>query len=245
MIEIKHRQTGEVLLRVDGATLEQAYLAGADLDGARLVRRNLRQAELQGASLISADLEGARLSHADLRGVALMNANLANADLERASLWGASCLEANLSGANLRGADLRGVDLMGADLFGTDLREAMLPGIGLTFARYDAHTRWPKEFKPRQHFATLVGWFLEEHPPEMGTIDEPQAIEIARRAVEANETWADRATYEATRDEDRWSVHVWRIEGYGPDGEPLQAFGGDRFVEIEPNGRVVRYTFGR
>jgi hypothetical protein len=45
-------------------------------------------------------------------------------------------------------------------------------------------------------------------------VDEPQAIEIGKRAVAANETWAGRATYDARRDGDRWLVHVLRIEGY-------------------------------
>ncbi len=245
MIEIKHRQTGEVILRVDGATLEEAYLAGANLDGADLARRNLCKAELQGASLINADLEGVRLNHADLRGVAMMGANLAHADLERVGLWGAWCSSVNLTGANLRGTDLRGADLQGADLFGTDFRDAKLSSVQLMFARYDSNTRWPKDFNPREHCAFHVGWFLEEQPTDSATIDEAHAVEIARRAVAANETWANRATYEATCNEDGWSVHVCRIEGYGADGEPLITCGGDRFVEIEKNGRVVRFSVGR
>jgi hypothetical protein len=76
-------------------------------------------------------------------------------------------------------------------------------------------------------------------------IDEPQAIEIAKGAVVANETWADRATYDAQRDGDLWLVHVWRIEGYGADGAPMHTFGGDRFVEIDERGNVVRYTVDR
>jgi hypothetical protein len=243
-VEIKHKRTGEVLLRVEGAALEQAYLAGANLDEAGLARQNLTAAELQGARLICADLEGACLREADLRGVVLLYANLADANLENALLWGSCCLGANFSGANLRRADLRGADLTRADLFGGDLRDTRLSGIGLQYSRYDARTRWPDDFNPRQHGAALVGWFLKELPPESGTIDEEQAIEIARRAVAANETWTDGATYEATREDDLWSVHVWRIDGYGPDGEPLWTFGGDRSVEIEPNGRVVRYMFG-
>ncbi len=40
MIEIKHRDTGEVLHRVDADTLEDADLAGADLSGAQLFETN-------------------------------------------------------------------------------------------------------------------------------------------------------------------------------------------------------------
>lgn len=76
-------------------------------------------------------------------------------------------------------------------------------------------------------------------------IDEAEAVEIARRAVAADGTCADRATYDARWDGDCWWVHARQIVGYGADGAPLHVFGGDRFVKIAENSKVVRYRKGR
>ena len=86
MIQIKHRNTGEVLKEINADTL-----SGADL----------RWADLSWANLSRADLTGADLSRADLSG----------ADLRRATLR-----EASLRGADLRGTDLRGAYLTEATL---------------------------------------------------------------------------------------------------------------------------------
>jgi Pentapeptide repeats (8 copies) len=241
-VEIRHKNTGEVLLRVEGDTLEGAYLAGANLDGAGLAGQNLREAELQGASLIRSELAGARLYGADLRGTALMGANLANADLDTASLWGAPCLEADLAGANLRTADLRGADLTGAVLVGTDLSRANLHSARFGTARYDVCTRWPKDFDPRQQRAVRVGWFLDGPPSEAAGIDESQAIATARRAVAVNDAWAGPVSCEVQHEGDRWLVHVRRFDGDEADVSPACAIGVDCVVEIEESGRVVGYS---
>lgn len=55
-MKILNRYTGELILEVEGETLE-----GANLEGANLTRANLISANLEGASLISASLEGASL----------------------------------------------------------------------------------------------------------------------------------------------------------------------------------------
>ena len=80
-MKIKHKITNEVLLTIEGDSLQDANLQGA----------NLRRADLQGANLQGADLQGA-----DLQGANLQGANLQGADLRRADLQGA-----NLQGANL------------------------------------------------------------------------------------------------------------------------------------------------
>jgi len=101
MIEIKHKTTGEILLKVDVETLRGADLSYADLSNA-----NLSGANLHGADLSNADLRNADLSNANLRNADLSNANLSNANLHGADLHGA-----NLSNANLHGADLHGANL--------------------------------------------------------------------------------------------------------------------------------------
>ena len=80
-MKIKHKITNEVLLTIEGDSLQDANLQGA----------NLRRADLQGANLQGANLQGA-----DLQGANLQGANLQGADLRRADLQGA-----NLQGANL------------------------------------------------------------------------------------------------------------------------------------------------
>ncbi len=54
MIEIKHKQTGSVLLRVHASTLAEADLEGADLRGADLRGAHLQQANLRRADLCDA-----------------------------------------------------------------------------------------------------------------------------------------------------------------------------------------------
>ena len=90
-MEIKHKLTNEVLLTIEGGSLQWANLRWADLQGADLREANLQRANLLGANLQGADLRGANLKYADLRG-------------------------ASLQGADLRGANLRGANILGADL---------------------------------------------------------------------------------------------------------------------------------
>ncbi len=52
-------------------------------------------------------------------------------------------------------------------------------------------------------------------------LTEEKVIEIARKAVQSNDAWADRAEFEAKKNAaGMWSVAVWRIEGYDKDGKP-------------------------
>jgi len=122
VIQIKHKDTNEVLRDVLAYTLVNVDLYGANLAGA-----DLRYANLSGAILREANLPGAVLSDADLLAADLRYANLRGATLARAHLAGAL-----LSGAGLRGADLSGADLKGANLFGADLTGANLVGTNLT-----------------------------------------------------------------------------------------------------------------
>ena len=50
-MEIKHKLTNEVLLNIEGDSLQDANLQGADLQWANLRGANLRRANLQGANL--------------------------------------------------------------------------------------------------------------------------------------------------------------------------------------------------
>ena len=68
--------------------------------------------------------------------------------------------------------------------------------------------------------------------------DEARALQAARQAVAANETWADRATYKAYGLPEGWEVFVERYPGpFGLFRQP----GGFRILMIDRRGNVVRY----
>jgi uncharacterized protein YjbI with pentapeptide repeats len=163
---------------LSGALLTGASLGRADLRGADLCRADLRRHWTDDRSLFDPTyLVGADLRDADLRG-ALYDAEThwpdgfdpqrhgalligPRANLFRAQLRGLYLTDENLAGANLAHADLRGsvltgTILRGADLRGANLETAALAGAVLTGARYDARTRWPTDFDPRQHGTLFV-----------------------------------------------------------------------------------------
>ena len=78
------------------------------------------------------------------------------------------------------------------------------------------------------------------------TIDEAAVLEIARQAVEENDGWSERATYEVKRTEDGsgWRVLVRRIDT-GNNGTPRYTPGGHRVILITNAGSVTEYRRGR
>lgn len=138
MIEIRDDR-GNILHRVEGASLEgvsmgNAYLRNAQLKGARLRGSNLRDANLREADLSGADLRDATLANADLSDADLRGADLRGAELRGVNFESANLLQANLEGQNLEGANLRsaylvharlqGVSALNLDLTLADLRYA-------------------------------------------------------------------------------------------------------------------------
>ena len=89
MITIRHRQSGAVILELEGDTLSKAVLMGE------------------------------YLIHSDLEGLDLSGTNLVCANLSGSNLKGCCLKNANLSGANLTEVDLTGADLTGAKLAGS------------------------------------------------------------------------------------------------------------------------------
>ena len=154
--------------------LQQSWLNGANLPGARLekvelTRSHLKRAILRKARLQGANLDEARLHRADLIEAYLQEAGLRNAHLQMAILDGAKLQAANLAGARLRGADLSwahmhraiffdmaagGAELQGAILRNTalheaDLREAQLQGVGYKLVPGDTFA---------QRMRRSIGW---------------------------------------------------------------------------------------
>ena len=96
---------------------------GANLDKANLASANLVRADLNNASLYGANLAGAKLGKAGLILANLAGANLARADLAEADLYGA-----NLHYTNLVDADLRNANLTQTRLVETKMARANVSG---------------------------------------------------------------------------------------------------------------------
>ena len=89
-MEIKHKLTNEVLLTIEGDSLQGANLQGTDLRWANLQDANLQDANLKWANLKGANLQDANLQDANLKWANLQDANLKGADLQWADLRGAN-----------------------------------------------------------------------------------------------------------------------------------------------------------
>jgi uncharacterized protein YjbI with pentapeptide repeats len=134
MIDIKHKDTGAILARVDGKTLRgaslvNAQLSGADLSGADLTNATLSGALLEHAMLDRASLVGACLDRADLRHASLIDANLTDASLLKAKLG-----RAQLNGCKLRYAKLAGAQLSRSSMIGVDMSMADAQSVELVDA---------------------------------------------------------------------------------------------------------------
>lgn len=83
MIEIRHKESGRVVLRLENDTVLEAAAAGL------VDRADLRGANLRGWDLSEIDFGHADLSAAELSRASLVGARLDRADLDGADLWGA------------------------------------------------------------------------------------------------------------------------------------------------------------
>lgn len=115
------------------ATLFDAQLQGADLQGALLQSANLIRTRLQGAALMQAECQSASMTGVQAQGATLtetylQRANLVGAQLQETFLGWANFLEAKLSGADLTGANLAGARLF--DVRVDEETEANLMGLG-------------------------------------------------------------------------------------------------------------------
>ncbi len=115
--------------------LQESWLNGANLRGARLRKANLTRASLQKTVLIEAQLQEVILFGAHLHEVNLTNTHLQGAILYKAQLHGATLNSAKLHGASLYGAILYGAEMMGTQLQGVDLTLAKLQGAILSVAQ--------------------------------------------------------------------------------------------------------------
>jgi hypothetical protein len=79
---------------------------------------------------------------------------------------------------------------------------------------------------------------LKPEPPKKPT----SLLGIARQTVAAVDGWPDRGTmYDIERHDGGWTVHVTRVIGLDPDGNPQSPPDGHREIEIDDNRRVTSY----
>jgi uncharacterized protein YjbI with pentapeptide repeats len=107
---------GRLFVQSENGSYEPVGDGVSRIDDAVLARANLQSARLGNAIGPRTDLSGANLRHANL-----VNANLSESDLSGVDFSGA-----NLSGANLGGCVLHGAVLLGATMDGTNFSDADL-----------------------------------------------------------------------------------------------------------------------
>jgi uncharacterized protein YjbI with pentapeptide repeats len=112
------------LARLDGGDFTGANLSCVSLLNATAARAIFTQANLSQANASLFSASQANFQRADITQSILSLGNLSKTDLRRAILRGA-----DLSRANLAGADLSGADLCGADLSQVDFSSANLSGV--------------------------------------------------------------------------------------------------------------------
>ena len=111
---------------------------------------NLRFSDFSGMDLSLTNLRGYGLHGCNFSGAMLFGANLRNTYMTEAILENADLSFAELQGASFAGASLHNAILFGAK-FDNSLMDAVLNGIDLSGAMYDATTIFPKEFNPQEH----------------------------------------------------------------------------------------------
>lgn len=147
-----------VLGWLGNGTLEGAYLAGANLENAKLDFGYFQKAYLVSINLSESWLVAANLQEANLTFGILEGIHATSIDLRHAKLIRANLKDAILHSARLQGADLTGANLEGSLLFSTEFDdETILPD----------KTNWSSEtdlsqFTDSQHTAYWRGYQLEQ-----------------------------------------------------------------------------------
>ncbi|HMP80332.1 MAG TPA: pentapeptide repeat-containing protein [Pirellulaceae bacterium] len=160
MIEIKHRETGEVLLRIDadslakininGEDLAHADFSGMDLTATKIASCNLSEASFRNAKMDRCRIQNCGARRTDFAGASLIEANLSDnvmdfadftevdavrGQFRHAKMNGGVFIKGNFAHADFSFSELRGnfhgAILVKANLFGADLTSADLTGADL------------------------------------------------------------------------------------------------------------------
>lgn len=119
----------DVVFCGDDTDLRGAHLCGFDFRESWFTGCVLDKVRMLGANLTAAGLAGASLEGADLTACVLVAADLSNSRARRCVLAWARLARAEIYEADLREADLIGADLDGALLGGSDFRGARLENV--------------------------------------------------------------------------------------------------------------------
>ena len=141
-----------------GVDLSDADLAGANLQGVRLMEADLSRANFSGADLAGANLQGVHLMKADLSNANLSGAIVERAGMHGANLDGAKLVDAVLRSAHLSEASLRSSILDGADAMGASFEKADLTLASMAHANLSHVDFWKADLSK----ADLSGSDLRE-----------------------------------------------------------------------------------
>ena len=97
---------------LQGVSLTEFHLIGADLRNA-----NLQGADLTGSNLEGADLEGANLTGANFTDAFMTHTNLTNARLDNANFSGAHLYYVEVAGASMNNLNLTGAELLHTPIY--------------------------------------------------------------------------------------------------------------------------------
>ena len=134
--------------------LQNSWLNGANLRGARLQKANLT-----GVSLQKVDLDDSHLQGAILEKVQLKDAKLGNAHLEKVNLVDVHLQRADLYKTHMQGTKLLGVQLLEAHLTGVHLQRAKLKNVQMQRAHLQhvhLHGAFLQEVDLREADLTIV-----------------------------------------------------------------------------------------
>jgi hypothetical protein len=157
MIQIRHKNTGQVLSEVDSKNLDGVSFRGAKLAGANFVGQDLRNADFS-----QADLKGADFSRCMLDGAVFAGAVMRDASFEEASLKRADITDVHAEGASFHKAAMNDVTLRYARLSECDCQGADFTGGDLSMAKMDADFTRAKLCRVDMRGSILSGGMFEE-----------------------------------------------------------------------------------
>lgn len=129
-----------------GIKILHSNLSNSNFSNSNLSKSNMDDIELRGSNFSNSNLSGSNIRYARLQ-----NTNFKNANLPTIVLY-----TVFLNGADLQGASLQNANLVYARLYSANFEGCNLQGVKFTESYYDIHTKWPKNFQPQKHGATLT-----------------------------------------------------------------------------------------
>lgn len=132
-----------------GLQVNDVFLRGRQLSGARLSRSRMHGGDFSGAEMIDTRMTKASFFESVFDDAKMIAIGGFETDFRGCSFARVDLTRAILAQADLRGANLRSANLSHADLRGADLRRAKIDeATTMTGCWYDHQTLWPDGFDP-------------------------------------------------------------------------------------------------